>query len=152
MKTRLIAYWIVTGLLVFALLSGAAVELTRQPGTIADMSLLGYPVYFVMLIGVWKVLGSAALLAPGFPRLKEWAYAGIFFLMTGAFVSHLVRGDYGAGGFHLIVTLSLVALTVASWALRPQSRTLGVLFPSRAPAPDPSPARSGAATEAKIAL
>jgi hypothetical protein len=75
--------------------------------------------------------GAIALLAPGFPRLKEWAYAGIFFNMTGAAISHAAVGDYGAYGYHLIVPLTFAGLAVASWALRPQSRTLGVLFPTK---------------------
>ena len=65
------------------------------------------------------------MLAPRLPRLKEWAYAGIFFNMTGAAVSHAVSGD---ATWHVIVTASLALLAIASWALRPQSRTLGVLF------------------------
>jgi len=83
---------------------------------------LGYPLYFVTIIGLWKVLGSIALVAPRLPRLKEWAYAGIFFNMTGAAASHWVRGD---AAWHVIVTLAFAALAVASWALRPPSRTLG---------------------------
>jgi hypothetical protein len=78
---------------------------------------------------VWKVLGTIALLVPRFPRLKEWAYAGIFFNMTGAAVSHAVSGD---ASWHVIYTACLAVLTIASWALRPPSRTLGVLFPFQA--------------------
>jgi hypothetical protein len=74
------------------------------------------------------VLGGITLLVPRFPRLKEWAYAGIFFNMTGAAASHAVSGD---AAWHVIVTGSLAVLAVASWALRPQSRTLGVLFPAK---------------------
>ena len=86
------------------------------------MKQLGYPVYFVMILGFWKLLGSLALLIPGVPRVKEWAYAGIFFNMTGAAVSHLVCQD---AAWHVVVTIGLAALSVASWALRPASRTLG---------------------------
>jgi hypothetical protein len=82
------------------------------------------------MIGFWKVLGSLALLVPRFPgRLKEWAYAGIFFNMTGAAASHGVCGD---AAWHVMVTLIFACLAVASWALRPESRTLGVLFPTKA--------------------
>ena len=109
-------------------MSGGAAELAHRRENIEGLILLGYPVYFVMIIGFWKILGGIALLVPGFPRLKEWAYAGIFFNMTGAAVSHAVNGDEA---WHIIVTLVLALLTVASWALRPQSRTLGVLFPAR---------------------
>jgi|SRR5262245_10022736 len=121
-NTKSMAYWATTGMVVFAMFSGGIAELTQRPETIDGMKLLGYPVYFVMILGVWKVLGSLALVTPGFPRVKEWAYAGIFFNMTGAAVSHLVCQD---AAWHVVVTLGLAALTVASWALRPVSRTLG---------------------------
>jgi hypothetical protein len=126
MKTsaKTIGYWVTTAILLFAMLSGGIAELMHRPETIEGMKQLGYPVYFVMILGFWKVLGSVALLAPGFPRLKEWAYAGIFFNMTGAAVSHAVCGD---AAWHVVVTVGFAALAVASWWLRPASRTLGVL-------------------------
>lgn len=122
LTARSIGYWMTTGIVVFAMTSGGIAELAQRPETIDGMKHLGYPVYFVMLIGVWKLLGSLALLAPGFPRVKEWAYAGIFFNMTGAAVSHLVCRN---PVWHVPVTLGFAALAVASWALRPASRTLG---------------------------
>ena len=82
---------------------------------------LGYPVYFATIIGFWKVLGAIAILAPGFPRLKEWAYAGIFFNMTGAAATGVFTQS---AAWHVIVDLVLAALAVASWALRPASRRL----------------------------
>ena len=88
------------------------------------MTRLGYPVYFARILGVWEVLAGIALLVPRFARLKEWAYAGIFFNMTGAAVSRAVRGDDVS---HIAAPLVFAGLTVASWALRPPSRTLGVL-------------------------
>ena len=90
---------------------------------------LGYPMYFFAILGVWKVLGAIAILVPRFPRLKEWAYAGIFFDLTGAAASCAAVGGYGAYGFHVIAPLILAVLTMVSWALRPPSRTLGILFP-----------------------
>src|SRR5262245_7457294 len=111
-----------TGIVVFAMFSGGIAELAHRPETINGMRQLGYPVYFVMILGFWKLLGSLALVMPGLPRLKEWAYAGIFFNMTGAAVSHIVCHD---AVWHVGVTLGLAALTLASWALRPASRTLG---------------------------
>jgi hypothetical protein len=87
-------------------------------------------VYLLTILGVWKLLGAIALLVPRFPRLKEWAYAGTFFAYVGAAASWAARGDLG----DLIVPLALVVLTLASWALRPPDRTLGVLFPARAQA------------------
>jgi len=117
-----IAYWMTTGIVVFAMFSGGIAELAHRPETIDGMKQLGYPVYFVMILGFWKLLGSVALVIPGFPRVKEWAYAGIFFNMTGAAVSHLVCQD---AAWHVGVTLGLATVTVASWSLRPASRTLG---------------------------
>ncbi len=114
MKTKVIAYWTTTIIGVFVLLSGGAAELTHQRKTVAGTVLLGYPVYFVTILGFWKVLGGIALLAPRFPRLKEWAYAGTFFDFTGATASHATCGDYGKFGFHLIVPLIFAAFAVAS--------------------------------------
>jgi len=91
---------------------------------------LGYPMYFFAIIGFWKVLGAIAILVPRFPRLKEWAYAGIFFDVTGAAASCAAVGVYGAYGFHVIAPLLIAGLTVASWALRPPSRTIGILIPA----------------------
>jgi len=116
---------------VFAVLSGGVAELTRRPENVDGMVHLGYPLYFVTIIGFWKVLESIALLAPRLPRLKEWAYAGIFFNMTGAAASHAACSD---AVWHVIVTGSFAVLALASWALRPQSRTLGTIFPAGTPA------------------
>jgi len=92
---------------------------------------LDYPMYFFLILGVWKILGAIAILVPRFPRLKEWAYAGIFFDLTGAAASCAAVGGYGAYAFHVIAPLIITGFTVASWALRPQSRKIGVLFPAR---------------------
>jgi uncharacterized membrane protein YphA (DoxX/SURF4 family) len=124
MTTRATAYWATTGFLVFNLLSGGLAELAQRQENAAGMLLLGYPVYVMAILGVWKVLGSIALLAPRFPRLKEWAYAGIFFNMSGAAVSHAVVGDES---WHVVYTGLLAAITLVSWALRPESRVLGSL-------------------------
>lgn len=121
MTTRKIAYWATTGLLAFAMLSGGIAELLRLPGNVeGTVHVLGYPAYVLTILGTWKVLGTLAILVPGFPRLKEWAYAGIVFNMTGAAASHAAMHDYGTYGFHIIVTLSLAALAIASWALIPR--------------------------------
>jgi uncharacterized membrane protein YphA (DoxX/SURF4 family) len=135
MNTKLIAYWATTALLVFFMLSGAAGELAHQWGTLETITILGYPMYFLTIIGFWKVLGSIALLVPRFPRLKEWAYAGIFFNMTGAAASHAFSGDYGVYAYHVIATLAVAGLAVVSWALRPPSRNLGVGLPATASRP-----------------
>jgi len=129
MKAKTIAYWVATVFLVFNIFSGALAELAQRPENAEGMALLGYPLYFMVILGAWKVLGSVALLVPGLPRLKEWAYAGIFFNMTGAAISHAVMAD---GTWHVFYTGFLAALTLASWALRPEGRVLGTLFPPRA--------------------
>jgi uncharacterized membrane protein YphA (DoxX/SURF4 family) len=126
---KTIAYWATTGFLVFNILSGGLAELAQRPDNVDGMVQLGYPIYFMLLLGVWKVLGSIALVVPRFPRLKEWAYAGIVFNMTGAAISHAVVGD---AAWHVVYTSFVAVLAIASWALRPQSRTLGVLFPGYA--------------------
>jgi uncharacterized membrane protein YphA (DoxX/SURF4 family) len=129
MKAKKIGYWTTTVLVAF-FMSGGATQIAQYKanphGVVPE---LGYPMYFFAIIGVWKVLGAIAILVPRFPRLKEWAYAGIFFDLTGAAISCVAVGVYGAYGFHVIAPLLIAVLTVASWALRPPSRTVGILFP-----------------------
>jgi hypothetical protein len=132
-RGKTVAYWVATTLLVFSILSGGLAEFLQVPGNVQGIVLLGYPTYFISLIGLWKVLGAIAISAPRFPRLKEWAYAGIFFNVTGAAASHVIMGDYGAYAFHVVVDLVLAALVIVSWALRPPSRVLGTIFPESAP-------------------
>jgi len=127
MTARTVAYWASTAFVVFNILSGGLAELMQLRGNIEGMQALGYPLHVMTILGVWKVLGSIALLAPRFPRLKEWAYAGIFFNMTGAAISHLVVGDEA---WHVYYTASIAIVALVSWALRPESRTLGTLMPS----------------------
>lgn len=121
MNIKMIAYWITTAALMFVMLAGAFGELTLQWGTIETHTVLGYPLYLLNIIGIWKIIGALTLGVPGLPRLKEWAYAGMFFDITGAFFSHASVGD---GTIHLIETGFIALLVVASWALRPSSRTL----------------------------
>jgi hypothetical protein len=118
-----ILYWASTGLLSAALLMGGLSQLLHAPNVTTTMAHLGYPAYFSTIIGTWKTLGALALLAPALPRLKEWAYAGIAFNLSGAALSHLAVGD-GAGP--VIPPLFLLGLAAASWALRPARRKLGV--------------------------
>jgi hypothetical protein len=92
--------------------------------------------YFFAILGFWKVLGAIAILVPRFPRLKEWAYAGIFFDLTGAAASCAAVGGYGVYAFHVIAPLILAMLTMVSWALRPESRIIGILFPATNERPD----------------
>ncbi|WP_437949624.1 DoxX family protein [Sorangium sp. So ce296] len=120
-KARTIGYWISTGLLGLGVASGGVADLAGSPQVLEGMAHLGYPAYFATILGVWKVLGAVALLAPRFPRLKEWAYAGIFFDLTGAAASHAAVGD--AAG-QVMTPLVLVAVAAASWALRLEGRRL----------------------------
>ena len=123
---RSLVYWTTTAILVFVLLSGGIGELLHLWGTLDTASVLGYPPYFLTIIGAWKILGALVLLLPGVPRLKEWAYAGIVFNMTGAAASHAFAADYGPFAFHVLVTLALAALALVSRALRaPGGRLLG---------------------------
>lgn len=118
---RRIAYWVTTGLIAFVFLASGAVNIARPGFALEAMARLGYPAYFVLFLGVWKVLGGIAVLLPGLPRLKEWAYAGMFFDLTGAAVSHAAAQDpAGAAVFPLV----FAGLVMASWALRPEGRRL----------------------------
>jgi hypothetical protein len=122
-KRRDIAYWTATGLVGAELLGGGAVDVLRTPAMRDVVVHLGYPTYLLVMLGVWKLLGAAALLAPRLPVIKEWAYAGAFFVYSGAVVSHLVtRSDLPEIGILAV----LIALTFTSWVLRPVSRRLGV--------------------------
>ncbi len=135
-KLKGIGYWATTIIIALELLAGGVTDLIHGPAllfvgepVVSVLAQLGYPVYLLTILGVWKLLGAIALLMPRFPRLKEWAYAGAFFEMTGAAASWVARG--GAMG-DLIWPLAFAVLTLASWALRPPSRTLGVIFSVRA--------------------
>lgn len=131
-KSRTILYWIMTVLVALPIGSGGIAQLMQyfaSPHGVVPV--LGYPMYFFAILGFWKFFGALTILVPGFPRLKEWAYAGIFFDLTGAAASCAMSGGYGAYGFHVIAPLIITGFMVASWALRPQSRTLGDLFPAK---------------------
>jgi hypothetical protein len=123
-KAKTIGYWVTTGVLVFCM-TGGIFELLGLKVTIEGIMRLGYPSYIVPALGLGKVLAILAILWPGLPRLKEWAYAGIFFNMLGAIVSHVARND---PAWSIVVTVTIAAITLSSWALRPQHRRLGDLF------------------------
>jgi len=121
MNGRMVTYWICTALVAFAFLSGGIVDVLRLPQALEGMTQLGYPSYFMVILGVWKLLGGIAILLPALPRLKEWAYAGMIFDLTGATASHLSVGDDLR---HILTPLLIAVVVVASWALRPASRRL----------------------------
>jgi uncharacterized membrane protein YphA (DoxX/SURF4 family) len=121
-KTTKIIYWIATVWLALGMISTAVAQLFKSAGGQGGAEMLthlGYPVYLLTLLGIWKLLGSVVVLIPGFPLLKEWAYAGFFFVMTGALFSHLASRDPITP---LFPSLLLLILTVVSWYFRPASR------------------------------
>jgi DoxX-like family len=120
-RLRSIAYWGATLLLAVEFGVGGVTDLLHLPPFFAVLLQLGYPAYLGVILGSWKVLGVAAVLAPGLPRLKEWAYAGMVFDLTGAAGSYLATGR--APG-DLAVPLGFIVLVAVSWALRPSTRRL----------------------------
>ena len=86
-------YWLTTGLLAFGMTAGGIAQIIHFKVNVDGIIHLGYPVYFLRIIGTWKILGVLAILLPGYPLVKEWAYAGLFFAMTGAVISHIASGD-----------------------------------------------------------
>ncbi|MBK9155524.1 MAG: DoxX family protein [Chloracidobacterium sp.] len=121
-RTMKIIYWIATVWLALGMFSTGIVQLLKlQPDAELMVTRLGYPGYLLTLLGVWKILGVIAVLVPKFPLIKEWAYAGFFFAMSGAVFSHIVMGD---GFGEIFPPVLLLSLTVVSWYLRPESRKL----------------------------
>lgn len=121
MSNRTKAYFAVTALASLALAGSGVANVTLQEPIVESMKALGFPLYLPRILGTWKILAAVALLAPGFPRLKEWAYAGVFFNLTGAAISHAAAGDPIATIFP---PLGLLALVMISYALRPEGRKL----------------------------
>lgn len=118
-KRDKIIYWIATLWLSLGMVSTGYVQLTHMEDEVQKMSALGYPAYFLTIIGIWKILGVVAILIPKYPLIKEWAYAGFFFLMTGAIFTHLAVGDEAAEYFGPGL---LLVLTGISWYYRPADR------------------------------
>lgn len=125
-KRNKIIYWIATSWLALGMISTGFVQLfkTKEGQGGADMiTHLGYPVYVLTLLGIWKILGVAILLIPKYPLLKEWAYAGFFFIMSGAMFSHIASGDPIS---ELVPSLLLLILTAVSWYFRPTNRKIAL--------------------------
>ncbi|HTA28810.1 MAG TPA: DoxX family protein [Bacteroidia bacterium] len=119
-KRNKIIYWVFTGLFTIGMFSSGLQQIFRQKDMADMVSALGYPMYFMTILGVWKILGVIAVLLPGFKLLKEWAYAGFFFVMTGAFISHLACGDYAVKA--MLGPIFQTLFIVLSWYFRPASR------------------------------
>ena len=124
-RWQIIAYWVTTALVVFELALGGVWDVLRVSQVRGLIERLGYPLYFLVILGIWKLLGAVALVIPRFPRLKEWAYAGVIFDLTGAVASLSASGLIDAGT--TAYPIAMMGVTVASWALRPPSRRLPAL-------------------------
>jgi hypothetical protein len=120
MRNKII-YWIATAWLALGMLSTGIVQLLKVKDEVATITQLGYPVYFLTILGVWKLLGVITILIPKFPLIKEWAYAGFFFAMSGAMLSHIISGNPVT---HIFPSLLLLTLTVISWYFRPAGRKM----------------------------
>ena len=121
-KRKLIIYWVATGLLAFGMLVSGLEQLFHVKGMVDLIVPLGYPLYFLYIIGAWKILGVIAILIPRCKLVKEWAYAGFFFVMTGALVSHLATGDDSVKG--IIGPFMQTIFIILSWYFRPVERKI----------------------------
>lgn len=119
-KGRTIGYWVVTVLLAVPLMGGGVMDLIAPPDVAAGFEKLGYPLYLPALLGVAKILATIAILAPKFPRLKEWAYAGVVFDLIGAIYSHIMSNE----AEQIVMPLVFLVFTFVSWFLRPANRKL----------------------------
>jgi uncharacterized membrane protein YphA (DoxX/SURF4 family) len=120
-KRNKIIYWIATLWLALGMTATGVVQLIKMKDETAMMTHLGYPAYLLTIIGVWKILGVIVVLIPKFTLLKEWAYAGFFFVMSGAVFSHFAVGD---GGKEFFGPVLLIVLTIVSWYFRPADRKI----------------------------
>lgn len=120
-KLNKIIYWIATIWLSLGMVSTGIVQLIKVPDEVATITGMGYPVYFLTILGIWKMLGVVAILIPRFALIKEWAYAGFFFVMSGAFFSHIACGSEVS---KMMPSLLLLALTIVSRYFRPADRKI----------------------------
>lgn len=123
-RVRAVAYWATTLVIVFELASGSVWNLVPIDWTTAQLNHLGYPAFFADILGVWQVGAAVAIVVPGLALIKEWAYAGSFFLWSGAVWSHLIVGDSSPGLWGVPLMFGVCA--IASWALRPTDRRFPV--------------------------
>lgn len=120
-KTNKIIYWIATGFLALGMLAGGIQQLLQIGGYVQIVDNLGYPKYLLSILGAWKILGVIVLLAPKLTLVKEWAYAGFFFAMSGAAISHIVVGQ---PFIEAVPSLILLVVTIVSWYFRPAERRI----------------------------
>ncbi|WP_018613381.1 DoxX family protein [Segetibacter koreensis] len=121
-KRKLMIYWVATALLAFGMLVSGLQQIFHAKAIVDIIAPLGYPSYFLYIIGVWKILGVIAILIPRYKLVKEWAYAGLFFVMTGALVSHLASGDDSIKG--IIGSFMQTIFIILSWYFRPADRKI----------------------------
>ena len=121
-KRNKLIYWIATGLLAFGMFTSGLQQIFHAKGMIDIITPLGYPLYFLYILGTWKILGVIAILIPRFQLVKEWAYAGFFFVMTGALASHLASGDDTIKG--IIGPFFQIVFIILSWYFRPTNRRI----------------------------
>lgn len=122
-KRNKIIYWVATALLCFGMTASGISQILHLKEMNELISHLGYPFYFTYIIGVWKLLGVIVLLIPKYPLVKEWAYAGFFFLLTGAFISHVFMGDFNNA---ILGSLFQTLFVIVSWYFRPANRKLNL--------------------------
>lgn len=115
-KGRKVLYWMSTLCAALSLAAIGVANLVCIPKVAEGLLHLGYPPYFGLILGSWELLGSMAIILPGMPRIKEWTYAGMFFTLTGAAISHAVAGD-SLG--HILAPLALLIAVMSSWVLQP---------------------------------
>lgn len=123
-KRNKIIYWVSTLWLALGMISTGVVQLIKMKEEVDNITRLGYPLYLLTLIGIWKILGVIAVLVPKLPLLKEWAYAGFFFCMSGAIFSHIVSGNSLK---EIFPPLLLLVLTMISWYFRPADRRINTV-------------------------
>ncbi len=123
MNAKKIGYWISLVLFSAAMGFGGVADLMKNPEIMESLKKLGYPEYLAMILGVWKIAGVIVILLPRLGLLKEWAYAGFFFDLTGASVSHVMVQDELAKA---IIPIVILVIGGCSWLLRPESRCVGI--------------------------
>ena len=124
-RSQIIAYWVTTALVASELAIGGVWDILQMPKVSDLIARLGYPQYFLIILGIWKLLGAIALVIPRFPRLKEWAYAGVLFDLSGAVASLFASGLISVGT--VAYPILMIGVAIASWALRPASRRIGAV-------------------------